>query len=128
VALVLAARPPGDPEVVTLKGRTSKGHAAVLDFVNGELMRARVKASVRCPKPTLWESIVWRPEIGIQGEFHQDGPIFRVRHFYEVEAGRGTLVMIGELADDQDSARGRIDATWVSPDRTCVGGVRFRAG
>jgi hypothetical protein len=127
VALVLAARPAGDPEVVILKGKTSKGLPVLLAFVDGELTRARVKPSLRCG-PRHWESVLWTPSTGTQGRFHQDGSAFRVRHVYGAERGRGTLVMTGELADDHDSARGTLVARWVSPGWRCAGTVRFRAG
>jgi hypothetical protein len=134
IALVLAARPEGDPEVLTLEGRSSRNLPVTLRFVDGELRSADLKPSLRCPQFGGWESVVWEPRIGAYGEFHQDGPSFRVRHSYLAEPapdttpGRGTLVLAGELGDDQDSARGTINARWVTPGWTCRGTVRFRAG
>ena len=138
-ALVLAARPAGEPEpltlkgepeLLTLKGRTSKGQPVELDFVDGRLQWANVRAWTRCPDMT--DEVPWAPVLGAVGDFHQDGSKFRVRQVWRAPRdgrrppGRGTIALTGEL--DDDSARGRLSVLWVEGDYVCRGTVRFTTG
>jgi hypothetical protein len=125
---VLATRPDGEPEILMLKGRTSKGFPVALNFIDGELRSVSTAASLYCRDERFWSSITWGPVVGTAGRFEQDGPRFRVREKWgSGPRERGVLTLRGRLAGDGDSARGTIEGFWQSPEVICHSTVRFSA-